>query len=287
MNFFTRLFLFFLLGIFSIGLYTGCNIINPAERIPTYVHIDSFEFVNSPVYGTASQSIKQVYVSYNNQSLGAFDLPVTFPVLVEPGGVLQVGPGVDYNGFKGYNVRYNFMNEDTFHLADAPTQIINLQPKTNYRTSTTLKADDLFDGSTKFVSYIGDDSLKITTQPSEVFEGTGSGVFRLTSPQRVADAIFSMPIAIDPSRDAFMELNYRGNMNIEVGLLLLGGTAGSYQEYFVGFKPRADWNKVYVGLQIFAQQHPGTDYFLLIRAILPEGQASGEAFIDNLKVLSL
>lgn len=270
---------------FSIG---GCNIINPSEQIPTYVHIDSIQFIDNPSIGTASQNLKHVYVSYNNQSLGAYDLPVTIPVLIEPNGVLGIGPGIDYNGLGGYTVRYDFLEQDTFHIGDNPTKTITIQPKTHYRATTTLKGlEDFESGTSKFLGNIFKDSLLLTNVAGEVFEGTGAGKFKLTSPNLAADAIFEDVLSFDPNSPSYVELNYKGTLNLEVGMIATGGINGFKEEYFVGFKPRADWNKVYVGLQLFVQQNPGSQFVLKIRALLPEGQQSGEGFIDNVKILTL
>src|SRR3954469_7333951 len=88
----------------------GCNIINPAEPTPTYVHIDSFNMQgNVNVTGTNSHKITNVWVYYNNHSMGVFNLPVTVPIITEgTNGVLRLQPGIDANGFSTIEIPYPF-----------------------------------------------------------------------------------------------------------------------------------------------------------------------------------
>ena len=79
-HFYYRLiYIAFLLVLVWLG--PGCNIINPHEQTPTYIHVDSFVFqYNSAVPFTTSHDIRTVWAYYNNNPVGTFDLPATFPV---------------------------------------------------------------------------------------------------------------------------------------------------------------------------------------------------------------
>lgn len=265
----------------------GCNIINPSERTPTYVHIDSFSFVNTPALGSASQRIGHVYLYYNNQSLGAYDLPCTVPVLTEAGGgTVQLVPGVDLNGFGDATVPYPFFQGDTIRIDHAPGTITTLKPKTHYNSAARLIWEETFDGGTQFVYYTGEDSLRVTSQPGEVFEGSGSGKIHLsaggTSSESATPYYVSIPLVA--SNDSYVEFNYRGTADLQFGMASSSSTG---DPYFVGFRPRDQWTKIYVQIRSFVGLYPGSNYNLLLRAVQPEGSTSGgDVFIDNVKVIS-
>jgi hypothetical protein len=267
----------------------GCSVIDPAERTPTYVHIDSIAFVNSPVIGSASQKIGHAYLYYNNQSLGAYDLPCTVPVLTEEGGgTLQVLPGVDLNGLGGYTVPYPFFQADTLRIGHAPGGVLPVAPKTYYNSVARLIWSDAFDGNTQFRYYTGEnpeDSLRITSQPGEVFEGSGSGHLRLAPGASTSESAtpYTVSIPLVPTSDSYIEINYRGTATLAVGIVT---ASAAKPEYFL-FRPRAGWNKVYIQTRTFVAQHSGGNYNILLAARQPEGStAGGDVYVDNLKVIS-
>src|ERR1043165_596911 len=88
----------------------GCNMINPDERIPTYIHIDSFKFINDNpgLTGSSSHDIKSVWAFIDGQTVGVFDLPATIPVLLDKTGELKLAPGIDNQGLTTYQELYPF-----------------------------------------------------------------------------------------------------------------------------------------------------------------------------------
>jgi hypothetical protein len=89
----------FFASILIIGAF-GCNAINPAEKVPTYIQIDSVQVLNMvpAKHGSVSHKITDVWVYYNLQLLGAFELPAKIPVLADGKGQLQVVAGIWDNG---------------------------------------------------------------------------------------------------------------------------------------------------------------------------------------------
>src|ERR1700761_424190 len=77
-----------IVSVFSIS---GCNVINPKEAVPTYIHVDSFRFTpaNYELQGASTHDIRTVFAFYNNNPIGVFDLPATFPVIATGTGKLE------------------------------------------------------------------------------------------------------------------------------------------------------------------------------------------------------
>src|SRR5947208_2212519 len=113
----------------------GCNVINPHEPTPTYVHIDSFHFVANPTYvgTTISHKITTVWAYYNNNPIGEFDLPCTIPVVTNgETGTLELAPGILINGLNSSLTAYPFYTLDTFRLPTMPGKIVNHTPVTEF-----------------------------------------------------------------------------------------------------------------------------------------------------------
>ncbi len=106
----------FILLIFTaicVLFFQDCNVINPPEKTPTYIHIDSVH-VNINPYLTnvsASSNITCIWVYYNENPIGTFDLPATIPVMTTSDtgvGQLQIAPGIAVDGLNNLLGVYPF-----------------------------------------------------------------------------------------------------------------------------------------------------------------------------------
>src|SRR5207249_3983136 len=66
---------------FSLFLLSSCNIINPTEPVPAYIHIDKFGIIATPALGTDSTKLTDVYAYIDNSFQGAYPLGTSFPIL--------------------------------------------------------------------------------------------------------------------------------------------------------------------------------------------------------------
>src|SRR3954471_3898254 len=83
--------------------FSGCN---KEEPIPVYVHIEKISlvanpdgFVNSVTgdEGSLSSKISDAWVYVDEQLVGCFELPVTFPVLAEGTHTVKIRAGIKVN----------------------------------------------------------------------------------------------------------------------------------------------------------------------------------------------
>jgi hypothetical protein len=282
---------FLCIGIAGIIGSSSCNLINPDEVVPTYVHIDSFSFSGNPVVtGSNSHRITSVYVYFNNSPVGVFDLPVTFPVMATAPGTLTVLPATDFSGLSGFQAIYPFYLGDTLNLAPAPGETINYAPATEYLKSTVIRLNEEFEqgqgSDNAFMKLTGDTTIVNTIASSEVFEGGGSGLIRLTSGRDSATVITRKGRFIPIGKQAYIELNYRSNMPFWVGMNVDRTDGFSATEYLIGLKPREEWGKIYIGLSDFMGNNQGPEYRILLHAERPQEVSDGFLYLDNLKVVS-
>lgn len=276
--------------------WAGCNTINPSEKIPNYVHIDSFRLApfSYGLYGSASHKISCVFAYFNNNPIGVFDLPATIPVIVGQPGTLTVVPGVDMNGLRGFETSYPFYTVDSLHLTDKPAAIDTFSPKTTYsNTSKMLWSDDFNGGGSVFTLFNGDSALIQTVDPTKVFEGKGSGYIHLVNHNNgitpVSENVASNVngFKANPGTSIYIELDYKCSVPFQVGLSTTFSNGDVYKEYVTGFKAHPDsWNKVYLNVQDFVNANEGIDYRVIIRAGLDNGESEGWVLLDNIKVIS-
>jgi hypothetical protein len=83
----------------------------------------------------------------------------------------------------------------------------------------------------------------------------------------------------------WVELNYKTEVPIEVGLLSYGA-AGNTKLFSAGINPSAQWNKIYLNLTSSVSYEPNTQVFKIYIAAFNK-DAGGKILIDNLKLLYL
>ncbi len=266
---------------------TGCDVINPDEKIPTYIHIDSFRFVHQgDTFGSATYKMSSVWVYFNNEPLGAFEMPATIPIIAEQEGIVTVAPGIDFNGMKSFQYAYPFYMFDSLRLQPQPGQVVHFDAKTGYTGGTRLIYNSTFDLGNPFERFAGDTSLMKTSDPDYVFEGGGSGYIYLDGPKKSSENISIDVFRPTSTGQLFLEMNYKCSIPFQVGVAAFYSNGTQAVEYVGGVNARTGWNKIYISLQEFVNANQGAQFHLLIRAGTDNGEAQGWVAIDNVKIVS-
>lgn len=270
----------------------GCNIINPAEDTPTYVNIDSFKMtITDPIKeGSNSRNINSVWVYYNNNPVGVFDLPCRVPVITEGNsGQILVAPGISLNGFQDLQQQYPFYLFDTMTLQSNPGGQVNFTPTTRYISSAKFPFKEDFEVGNSFTEFYpgvtGDTSIVKTSKASDVYEGGGSGYIYLDANNPTSENISGTGFSIGKG-ESYLEINYKCSVPFQVGLYSTA-TSGVdvYDENIGGVKASSVWKKIYISLATYTGTYPGTNYKVLIKSSLPDGYTDGYVLLDNIKVV--
>jgi hypothetical protein len=279
-----------LFGCFLI-LLPGCNLINPHENTPTYIHVDSFVFTSTPnVNISNSHSITTVYAYYNNIGIGTFDLPCTIPVMATGTGTLELLPGIIQDGLNSLVSTYPYYTSDDYSFAAQPGKIINHNPTTHYYTDikkTTIS--DFAFGNTNFGMTNGNRQIvAVYNKDSLVFEGDASGeiVLQAVGDSSVDSSKIQFAIPLNQNQ-VYIEFNYKSSIPFYVGL---GANFSSYLStdpyYLAGIAPNDHWEKFYLQVTDFAERAQATSYTFYIKAVLGTGQTNGRLLIDNIQLVT-
>ena len=284
-------YLLFLLPAFL--AFNGCNVINPPEKTPTYIKIDSFQLkIDNPnSQGSAAAHITSVWVYYNNAPVGIFDLPCQVPVITEGNeGRLSVAPAITLNGLSDLQPIYPFYSFDTSILKSNPGKVVTINPVTLYWTTAKFPFLEDFEVGNSFGAFYpdiaNDTTIRRTEDQTYIFEGGGSGLIELSDAFPTSESISNTGFAI-PQGEAFIEINYKCSVPFEIGLYNTLNTSNvDVFEYIMGIKATDTWKKIYIELGTFTGNNPGTNHKVLIKSVLPEGQSSGYVAIDNIKIVT-
>lgn len=284
-------FYFFLLAALA-GLVHGCDFINPAEEQPVYVRIDSFSFL-PPVDGQntvgLTSQIESVFVSYEGQTIGTFDLPALIPVLPGSGGLLTVRPGVDNTGMNGVQLNYPYYRSDTLRLSAGDVgQTLVFQPKTRYFDSLnySFRADfELINNPfNSFLKLSGDTGLVSSDNAAYRIDGARVGLIVVDGVHDSSEVI-SQSVFIPTSAQPYIEIDYRCNIQFKIAVQSVD--ANIFDGYLTGVKANPAGAKLYIGIENFVANSPSASGFRIqLKTALPSGESSGFVAIDNLKVVS-
>lgn len=270
----------------------GCNVINPVESIPTYIKIDSFHFViNDPAKeGSAAHGISSVWIYYNNNPVGVFDLPCNVPVITQGDkGTISVVPGITLNGLVDLQPQYPFYEFDTTTFISNPGKIQQYTPKGSYIASAKFPYKEDFEVGNSFQAFnadlSNDTTIRRTTYKDYVFQGGGSGLIELSADFPTSESICNTGFPV-PQGEAYIEINYKCSVPFEVGLYNTLNEGVDVYEYIMGVKATDTWKKIYIELGTFTGKNKGKDHKVMIKTGLPEGQSSGYVALDNIKVVT-
>ena len=282
---------YFYLSILIIFI-SSCELYNPSEPIPAYIHIDKIALsTNYSTEGTNSNKISDAWVYIDEQLIGCFELPATFPVLNEGNHQVKIRAGIKVNGIAATRAPYPFYTiYDTIINLQKGVKL-NIDPTVRYRTNITFSFMEDFENTGTIISKsptAGVDTViqRLDFPNPNVFEGNGAGIAYLDNSHSFFEAVSSTSYVLPKSgADIFLEFNYKSNREFVVGVFShsAGGTTKSAA---LTFNPSANWNKAYVHLStVVSSNNNATDYSVFFGMVNSFASDSIALLLDNIKLV--
>ena len=261
----------------------GCNVINPSEPVPTYIHIDSFRWDSAAAtHGLArTYQVNTVWVYYNNNPIGEFDLPATFPVITNGTGQLSFYPGITVDGQNNFNTKYPFYVSDTLTLAPQPGKKITYNPKTSFYSDIKDTVLSNFEFQTGFSLCSG--SVPLSLDPSSPLTGVINLNAATNDTLSEDSSRINFPIPLNTQ--AYIELDYKNTVPFYLGMRATVGGVLTTKLYLAGIAPSDHWQKFYFAVADFAGQYKADYYQLYIKSSLDPGVASGQVLLKNIQFI--
>lgn len=269
-----------------------------SPNIPAYIYVPAIEFEAGNEQGTSSSNITDAWISVDGNLIGVKDLPALLPVIIEDYSVthtVRVTAGIKDNGLANENVRYPFYSKyEAQHLL-APAQIDTIYPKLSYDNSDpnleVVVLEDFEGPGILFAEDVdGYPSTFMSKTQEDVFEGDYSGKIHIDSfnwDGRIATAFkYSNLQPANTAFPVYLELDYKSNIPVEVGVIAYYFNGASTIKYKGGFNPRDAWNKIYFNLTEDIFSLGASQYAIIFRAQYPVNKKEeAEIYLDNIKLL--
>ncbi len=286
----------FLLGLLLL-LGSACDIINPAEDIPAYLYVPDIDLVTEPsAEGTDSEKITELWLSVNNDFLGAYSLPALIPILETGPTSIVLQAGIKDNGIVSTPDIYPYYERVERELDLQPNQTDTLRPAIGYSEETQFAFIETFERSGHLFKDVRrgvEDQFQLVTEGA--FENGQSARIKLDTANFVFEAATTERFSglRDKSPFIYLEVNYRSDVPVIFGLVGFdanGLPSSAVAQLNPGFAPRQDWNKIYFNLSEIAAALNKEEYQVVLQAFLPveNGQftrQSGSVWLDNIKLV--
>jgi hypothetical protein len=284
--------LFISLSICIIISISSCSLFNPGDPVPAYIHIDKISLtVNSDgSQGTKSSKISDAWVYIDEQLIGCFELPATFPVLYEGSHEIKIRPGIKVNGISATRAPYPFYTiyDTVLNLQKGAKTYLN--PIVKYRTNMTFSFMESFEGAGTIIAKsptIGVDTvLQVIHHPNpNVFEGS-SGIAYLDATHHFFECVSATSYQLpQSSADVFLEFNYKCNHIFTVGVFAHTSSGSTTQSEALTLNPSASWNKTYIYLTpVVSGNYTATDFNIFF-GMVNTGSDSIAMLLDNIKLV--
>ena len=264
----------------------ACNIINPEEPIPAYLHIPALHLSTDPEReGSASSRFNDVWVfvtqAGENADLGAYPLPATIPVLNSGEDVkVTLAYGILLDGKAVERVIYPLVFGIDTTVALQPGRVDTLRPFTTYKEGAQFALLENFEQGNNL------QGSGVTSDQSMVFEGNRSAWVQVSA----GDALFTVntpPFEFEERPQyVFLEMDYRFDGIVDVLLEHEADGFNTFEEYLVTLSAKDTWNKVYINLSPSVATSGSADFKVLFKQKTPAGDKASFLW-DNLKIIHL
>ena len=117
-------------------LFASCKKFEGGQTVPAYIHIESIvvdSLTDYATYGANTSKISDAWVFVDDDPIGCFELPATFPVLKNGPHKVSVYGGIKRDGITAARAPYPFYRPREYEKLNlVEDSIINLQPVLTY-----------------------------------------------------------------------------------------------------------------------------------------------------------
>jgi|GEM_PF-1707119 len=292
---------------------SSCSTFDPPEMVPAYGHIDSIHFTmpadSVALMGSPSANIPYAWVYLDDNPVGAFQMPCTFPMIAANGSHnIKIYPGVTPVGINSPAAIYPFYQFYSFNINLQQGSTYKFHPTSLYYTWAKFPFLENFESggeiagqpSIRIINYHGGGSatgasttsMYVIQNPNLVYGRSGNSgmvVVNQSTPYYCGVTFFGKDSLPNSNTPVYIELNYRCTADFSIGLFEsnIGGDTASQASPTAIVYPASKWTKMYVCLNTTLQQFSSTSYNhqLYFTMQWQQGDPNDTLLLDNIKIL--
>jgi hypothetical protein len=284
-------------GAILFGSVAGCRVLDPAEDIPSYIHIDSISLsvTNTNVFGSATSDITDAWIFMDGKLIGAYELPCTVPILAEGPHSFSIRGGVRMNGLSSTRAIYTSWKNWESTVTLVRGEKATVAPVVTYYPAVVIPWHCNFEGVGATFTNDPSAGAKLTrdTFPNiDVYEGQYSGIVRINNSDSAIFWGYSSGggYILPANEETWLEFDYKSNVPFTVGIVQANNHINAVPWLVV--QPNAEWTKIYIRLndpiaeahQVFGGANtPSVSPYEIYFAA--NTSSNGKIYFDNIKLL--
>lgn len=291
---------------FLLSIMASCRDFEGEQTVPAYIRIDTVSVsCDYYTYGANTHNITDAWVYVDDNILGCFELPATFPVLKEGRHKIMIRPGIKVNGIAYSRSWYQFMDAVVFNDVQLTRDSVTvLQPVFNYLPNGQnlhVRWMEDFDGGSVTLAPTPQSNVTSITRVSDAtawhdpngIYSTYSGRVVLTSDTLQFCFATSEEFKDLPTTGSacMLEMDYKCSDTCHVGLYVAEN--GITDWGLVRLRPTCPsgevpttWNKVYINVGPSLVDNEDATYFkLYVSSWSNRNDGEQYFYFDNLKLM--
>jgi hypothetical protein len=275
----------------------GCDKFEGDQTVPSYLKIDSILFISdNELEGTNNQKISDAWVYIDDDLIGGFELPALIPVLKEGPHKVEIRPGIILNGISDTRAPYPCIQPVIIETVELfPDSIVTLSLTSNYYdNSEFVWMEDFEDASLAIKASQNSDTALYRTNGDLAYRdifSEFSGISYVDTAnsfvQLVSVESNNQGLVFDRGDFIFLEINYRNNIPIVVGVYIKLMDNTVQQRSFLIINPTEEWNKIYVNFTPIVNETTDAVYYnVYFEAQQQDDVENDFIMLDNIKLVT-
>lgn len=273
---------FILVGLAS----SSCELINPDERIPGFLCIDTIAINPGVNQGTDMHDIVDAWVYANEELVGVYELPANVPILNNGPTEIRIEPGIKVNGQAAARWGNEFYLDFEQTINIFPDSVICVSPVLPYENGVDIPWAEDFEVSSQIsltTTSLSEENVQIVSG-EEAFQGksaklslpVGKSAFECRS-----TTSFPLPTAGSP---VTLEFNYKCNHPFVVSMLSIT-PLGTVQTPIVSVSATDEWKYMYVSLsETASSQFTASGHQPVFGYIRTNDDQEINVYLDNIRL---
>ncbi len=259
----------------------SCDIINPEEEVPSYIHVPAAEVqTTSNKQGASTDNISDVWVYKEGEYLGTYEIPANIPILEKGNQEIEFIAGIEQNGISTTRAQYPFYNSVTKTIELTPKEVDTISPTFQYQDNRKFPFVEDFEDSNGFFD------LNRITNDQNIRYGNGAGYLHIPASSDTTYYFETKDPFEVPGEGApvFVEIDYKSDVDITAGVRLLRGTE-SADDYKINISNREEWNKIYINYTPEVSKSRADKIKILFKVTINKINEDADMYVDNIKLL--
>jgi len=264
----------------------GCALFENFDELPMFIEVNSVGLNTSTAQGSASHNIIDIWPNAEGQSLGVFEMPITFQVLDDNETTNMIYfAGIRRAGFPNDHTIYPFYERIQFDRDFVPDSRVVEDLVFRYKENTQFRVIEDFELNHSFTEDIDENEETTIVRTTDGGMEGNCALITLTEENNefvvgTSDEIIDLPTN---GTAVYMELDYKTDVNLGIGLQA-DVNGSEIEQFLLVLTPNETWNKVYIDFSELLQDSALPAYRLILGARY-EGDSTAEVRFDNIKLM--